>query len=383
MAFRRALLLVLGSAPFLLPLAAHATGIPFFGPIVPSGPEGMNPQVCAAGWAALAQLINNILAFSITIGILFIAPLSIAWAGFLYVVNSVNPSGIAQAKKILLNTIIGVVIALSAWLIVNALLTALTVLPGGGAGGVQGFTAQMFNGGDSCLKIATQLNEATGQDLGVGTPDVVVTTGPVGTGPTSGGAFCPDGATQTGPAGCAKDGQFVLPNGESCSSGSSFNTDYGGCVDAGGAVTAPVGSPTVGGNPTLPSGPLAERAGAAVDALAHGTNQYGGQCWGYVRQALCNAGYDACTPGYSVSVLERAGFQTVVQNSLTGYTPQVGDVAHFDPVGQHTSGHVSMWNGTQWVSDTRQTNATDRTGFIAWPDQRNNPNLRYQVYRHP
>ena len=170
MSLRRSLLFTLALAPFTLlltPLLAHATGIPFFGPIVPEVAAR-----CAAGWGALADLLNRVLAFSITIAILFVAPLSIAWGGFLYVVNPVNPAGRSKANKILLNTIVGIVIALSAWLIVNALLTAFTFLPGGGTGGVQGFTAQMFNGGDTCLPIATQLNQAEGQTEGVGTPYV-------------------------------------------------------------------------------------------------------------------------------------------------------------------------------------------------------------------
>ena len=65
-------LLVAGS--LALPLAAQAGGIPFFGPIVP---DAINR--CAAGWGMLITVINNIISFLITLAIVFVAPLMIAW----------------------------------------------------------------------------------------------------------------------------------------------------------------------------------------------------------------------------------------------------------------------------------------------------------------
>ncbi|MDP2665448.1 MAG: pilin [bacterium] len=112
-----ALLLVVGS--FVFPLAAYA-GIPFFGPIVP-------PEVnrCAAGWGAVITVINNIISFLLTLVIVFVAPLMIAYSGFLFVVNPVNSGGIAKAKSVLLNTIIGIIIAFASWLIVDAIMAVL------------------------------------------------------------------------------------------------------------------------------------------------------------------------------------------------------------------------------------------------------------------
>ncbi len=125
---------------FALPYAAHAS-IPFFGPIVP------NSSTCAAGWGMVILVINNLISFLITIAIVFVAPLMIAYAGFLFVVNPVNSGGISKAKGILLNTIIGIVIALAGYLIVDALMAAL-YNPNAGAGG----WAQIINwNGDQCL----------------------------------------------------------------------------------------------------------------------------------------------------------------------------------------------------------------------------------------
>lgn len=123
-----ALLLVVGS--FVLPIVAHAAAIPFFGPIIPNEPitinnVASNQNVCAAGWGMLITVINNIIAFSITIAIVFVAPIMIAYAGFLFVINPVNASGKEKAKGVLWNTIVGIVIALAGWMIVDALMVVL------------------------------------------------------------------------------------------------------------------------------------------------------------------------------------------------------------------------------------------------------------------
>ena len=103
----------------ILPTAAHAA-IPFFDPIVPTA-----INLCPASWAMLIDVINNIISFGITIAIVFVAPLMIGYAGFLYVVNPVDPGGIKKAKGILLNTVVGIVIALCGWLIVDAVMAVL------------------------------------------------------------------------------------------------------------------------------------------------------------------------------------------------------------------------------------------------------------------
>lgn len=111
---------ILLTVSFVLPVAAQAGGIPFFGPIVPK--EG---STCPAGWGMVIEVINNLISFFITLAIVFVAPLMLAYAGFLFVTNPVNASGKAKANKVLLNTIVGIVIALAAWLIVNAVMVVL------------------------------------------------------------------------------------------------------------------------------------------------------------------------------------------------------------------------------------------------------------------
>lgn len=114
-----AILLAAGS--LALPVFAQAA-IPFFGPIIP---QAANQAVCPASWGLLVTVINNLISLLITMAIVFIAPLMIAWSGFLFVVNPVDPSGIAKAKDILKNTVVGIVVALAGWMIVDAIMVVL------------------------------------------------------------------------------------------------------------------------------------------------------------------------------------------------------------------------------------------------------------------
>jgi hypothetical protein len=102
-----------------LPVAARAS-IPFFGPIVP---EAINR--CAAGWAALITVINDIIELLITLAIVFVAPITIAYAGFLLVTSQGNSGAITKAKGVIENTVVGIIIAIAAWLIVDAVMSVL------------------------------------------------------------------------------------------------------------------------------------------------------------------------------------------------------------------------------------------------------------------
>jgi len=114
-----ALLIVAGSA--VLPIVAHAGGIPFLGPIIENGWS----QQCPLGWGALITVINNIISLLITLAIVFVAPLMIAYAGFLLVISQGDSGKRTEARKILTNTIVGIVIALAGWMIVAAIMAAL------------------------------------------------------------------------------------------------------------------------------------------------------------------------------------------------------------------------------------------------------------------
>lgn len=145
-----ALLFAVGS--FALPLAAHAA-VPFFGPIIPSG-----NNLCPAGWGMLMIVINNIISLLLTLAIVFVAPIMIAYSGFLFVVNPVNPGGKEKAKGILLNTVVGIVIALAGWFIVDAVMAVLYNPGTPVAGGTLGvWSSLVTSSGPQCLPQAGSL----------------------------------------------------------------------------------------------------------------------------------------------------------------------------------------------------------------------------------
>lgn len=138
---------------FALPAVTYAQ-FPFFGPIIPDCGQN-NPN--ALGWGAVLEVVNNIIALLITVLVVFVAPLIIAWAGFLLVAYSVNPAGKERARSLLINLVVGLVIALAAWLIVNTIMIALT--PNSfNVGGVQKTWFQIVTSGGAsrCLDISAQ-----------------------------------------------------------------------------------------------------------------------------------------------------------------------------------------------------------------------------------
>ena len=171
--------LALATLPFLvavIPLAAHAASIPFFGPIIPSEAFSSigNTATCPLSWGGLSIVINNIVSFLVTMAIMFVAPLSIGYAGFLMVVNPTSMGNIQKGKSIIINTIAGIVVALSAWLIVGAV---MGVLYNGRAGAWD----NIIKGGniDPCLNVAATLSSSP-SNAGIQTKQATSTTPPDG-----------------------------------------------------------------------------------------------------------------------------------------------------------------------------------------------------------
>jgi len=113
MRFAAILLLVL----LIVPSFAFAAGIPT---IVPSecNADGGCPNVCS-----LAKLAQNILNAGIYLAVILSAVL-FAWAGFLYLTNVGNSGGVTKAKEVFFNVVIGLVIILVSWLIIDVVIRA-------------------------------------------------------------------------------------------------------------------------------------------------------------------------------------------------------------------------------------------------------------------
>ena len=99
----------------LVPAEAHAQ----FGPIVPD-----ICKACPCGFGGVLAIVQNVMNFLIAIGII-IATLIIIWGGILYVLSPANPENRSTANKMLINAIVGLLITLSAWLIVDFVMKTL------------------------------------------------------------------------------------------------------------------------------------------------------------------------------------------------------------------------------------------------------------------
>lgn len=92
------------------------------GGLVPCGNGEAGPDDC--DFQKLLVLVNKILTFLVTISS-FIFVIIVVYAGLLYITASGNPGKISLAHKLFFNAIIGIIIVVSAWLIIKMLLTSL------------------------------------------------------------------------------------------------------------------------------------------------------------------------------------------------------------------------------------------------------------------
>lgn len=147
-------------AIFLSVLALLIVPVPAlaqFGPIVPAV-----CQVCACGFGGVLAIIQNL--FNLVIGLAaIIATLIIVWAGGLYIMSPTNPEMRSQANHMLINAFIGILIVLSAWLIVDFVMKTLyggqfgpwnsILVTGSGPGCVQATDPKPLGNGGSLFEV--------------------------------------------------------------------------------------------------------------------------------------------------------------------------------------------------------------------------------------
>jgi hypothetical protein len=200
--YRVPLLLLALLVIVLVPHGAFAAVSDFLGPIIPKGSGTSDLQTCAAGWQGAVLVLNNLVKFVISFGFV-VAVLTIAYAGFLLVINPAMPESRSTAKSLLINAAIGIALMLGAWLLVNTILVALT----GGERNIGYFTG-FLSGGDMCIPITT----ATGNTLGAGSGGG----GLSGVGGCSVGQTCSETTKTCGPA-QAKCGDATCAENQVCS----------------------------------------------------------------------------------------------------------------------------------------------------------------------
>ena len=181
-------------APLLLvlflavPMFAHAqSNIPLFDPewqLVPEASELDSdcPVGAPLGFGGVLQLIQNVMNASVSFGVI-ICVIVIAFAGILWILTPTNPESHSQAKKVLTNAVIGFLIILSAWVIVDFVMKMLY----SGVDGQQGKFGpwnEILTGGDICVIAMDTKPLFSGNIFSVPGGS----TGAGGTGGTSGGS---------------------------------------------------------------------------------------------------------------------------------------------------------------------------------------------------
>ncbi len=107
------------SSGSLVPCGA-GNGTPGSGDVI--GINQTNSTGCSA--CDLGYLVENIITLLIGLSIPIAAGL-FAWAGVLYFTSGANPGNIEKAKSIFRNALVGFLIAITAWLVINTLLQTL------------------------------------------------------------------------------------------------------------------------------------------------------------------------------------------------------------------------------------------------------------------
>lgn len=108
---------------FGVPNVAIAANLPLLDPNFSIVPEQCRSQ-CPCGEAAVLQTLQSLMNVAISLAVIAIV-FFIVWAGFSFVMSAANAEARAGARKMLTNAIIGMVIVLAAWLIVDFIMKSL------------------------------------------------------------------------------------------------------------------------------------------------------------------------------------------------------------------------------------------------------------------
>lgn len=172
-----------GAVLLLIPVAAYAQGL------VPC--DGIACNLCDVG-----ELMQKVIDFMIVGLAIPLAALMFAYAGVLYVTAGANPTRVGKAHKIFKNVLIGFLIAISGWLIINTIMTVM-------------FSKSFFNGGEwfqiQCIENITNDPEGGGRLIGTNFADLlnIIIPNAKAPPPPVSGSIVPIGTDSTGsPVGC-------------------------------------------------------------------------------------------------------------------------------------------------------------------------------------
>ena len=95
-------------------------------------------------------------------------------------------------------------------------------------------------------------------------------------------------------------------------------------------------------------------------------------CAGYVIRAMWHGGCPiGLLPAYAYNkTLPQMGFKEI---SVKGYKPMKGDISVVPSNKTHPFGHIVVFNGKQWMSDSKQNHILPSRAYKA--------NGKYQIFR--
>ncbi len=307
----------------IIPVQAQAASATFFGPIVPPqcNCTNVNGVATAPAYGCVLGTLQNLINFGISIGIIA-ATLALAYAGFVWMTGGSSPEARNKGRDMLLNVFIGLVILLSAWLLVDFIMKSLYVGDNGSKDFGPWNSILADKPGDECI-IATKPSKINGV-LGGG-----VTAELGGTG------------NQVHPAATAVNGNEAAVRQQFASAGISINhpacpsgSNGQGCTNVGGMRQATISqvinlnsachgcgvTVTGGSEPGHASGQYSHPNGYKVDlrnsssalnSLLNGlkhTGERGGDSGGPIFKDACGNEYVNESDHWDITVYQPCGF---------------------------------------------------------------------------
>jgi hypothetical protein len=130
----------------LLPSVSYGAESTFFGPIVPK-----ECHSCPCGFAGVLEIMRHLMNFAVTLGVIVLTVV-IAWAGLMYILSAANPESRSKANGLITGAIIGMVLVLSSWLIVDFVMRTLYSGEAGNAGKFGPWNSILAEKASWCIK---------------------------------------------------------------------------------------------------------------------------------------------------------------------------------------------------------------------------------------
>lgn len=229
---------------------AYAANLPLFDPNFSIVPEQC--RACPCSYFGILQLIQNLINTGVSIGVVAFL-IVITYAGLQFMLNPTNPETRSKARGMIMNVIVGMVIVLAAWLVVDFIMKILYDANTKSQGVEFGPWNRILSPADSeswCI----EAREPTRIDGLLGSLSTGVLGGSAGGG--SGGGSSSGGGTG--------NGQCTVPSGGPCSLTALQNS----CYSTVASQAAQICTAESGGNPNRVSGDNNRTYGKTADGHA-------------------------------------------------------------------------------------------------------------------